>query len=208
MPRFLAAGLALLLASPAAALAQRVRLEVVPDTSSPPLPLVRTPGILRDARWSESLQSSLPVRMRFRVEIWRIRTDWFDALERSFEWETVLEYEPLTDQYVKTEIWNQQPRRVERFETLAALETHLEAGTRILLRPQGTGQYYYTASLNIRTLTDAELDELERFLRGTDDPPRRTLLGRAMRGLLLRFGGMPSDQLETRSRRFSVPPAP
>ncbi|HSR15186.1 MAG TPA: hypothetical protein VLL51_05510, partial [Gemmatimonadales bacterium] len=80
--------LSLLLAVPALATAQgRVQLEVaatVPQVEGGMRrPQVRTPGILRDGRWRETLQNSFPLRMRFRVEIWRVRTDWFDALERS-----------------------------------------------------------------------------------------------------------------------------
>jgi hypothetical protein len=197
--------LLLVLATPVAVQAQRVGLEVSPDTSRPPFPTVRTTGILRDPRWRESLQSALPIRLRFRLEIWQVRPDWFDALDQSFEWETLVEYDPLTDQYTKTVIWRGEVRSLSRFETLDGLEQDLERPTTILLRPRGgAGAYYYTVALTIRTLSEEELDELERFLRGTDDPPRVSVLGRAVRRLLLRFGGMPTQQLEARSGRFRI----
>ncbi|HKP28403.1 MAG TPA: hypothetical protein VJU15_03335, partial [Gemmatimonadales bacterium] len=93
MRRLLQALALIALFVPAPALAQRVKLEVTvsePGPNGARRPIVRTPGILRDQRWVESLQSSFPLRLQYRVEIWRVRTDWFDALERSFEWEVVV----------------------------------------------------------------------------------------------------------------------
>jgi hypothetical protein len=151
--------LTLLSVVPSAVTAQgRVRLEVTASTpanpDSPRQPQVRTPGILQDQRWRETLQSSFPLRMRFRVEIWRVRTDWFDALERSFEWETVVVYEPLADQYAKTVLFGGSPRSFQRFESLQDLERDLEKPNQVNMIPGGPGQYYFTASVQIRTLTD------------------------------------------------------
>jgi len=202
----------LALAVPSMAAAQsRVRLEV---TASEPLaatdprrPQVRTPGILRDPRWLESLQNSFPLRMRYRVEIWRVRTDWFDALERAFEWETVVQYEPLTDQYAKTVLFGGAPRTFQRFQTLQDLERDLEKVNLVNISPAGPGEYYFTASLQIRTLNDEEVEELERFLQGEpnqDQPSEPGAVVRAAKRLLLRFGGMPYEQLEAKSARFTI----
>ena len=197
----------------AAAQEGRVRLEVVlSDTIGPSgtrNPVVRTPGILQDVRWREALQSSFPLRMRFRVEIWRVRTDWFDALERAFEWETVVEYEPLADQYSRTAIWGGSPRQFERLATLQDLERRLEADNRITIAPTGIGEYYFTVTLQIRILTDAEMEDLERFLQGEPVDRERpnapgNFIERTTRRLLLRFGGLPYQELEAKSARFQV----
>jgi len=201
---------ALLLPAPLAA--QRVKLEVTasePGANGARRPILRTPGILRDQRWLESLQSSFPLRLQFRVEIWRVRTDWFDALERSFEWEVVVRYEPLTDEYAKTEAWGGALRRQNRFSTLQDLELDLERGNQIGIAPAGIGEYYFTSTLRIRTLTDEEMEDLERFLQGNPTPEEREqggVLSRAARRLLLRFGGLPFEELEARSVRFIVGP--
>lgn len=202
--------LALLLAGPVTVAAQeRVRLEVAASAAGTPngirRPQVRTPGILRDPRWRETLQNSFPLRMRFRVEIWRVRTDWFDALERSFDWETVVVYEPLADQYAKTVLFGGSPRAFQRFDSLSELEADLEKPSEVNMTPAGPGEHYFTASLQIRTLTDQEVEELERFVQGQpqpDTPDQPGSLLRAMRRLLLRFGGMPFAELEARSPTF------
>ncbi len=212
MRRFLRGLILATLLIPAPALAQRVKLEVAasdPGPNGARRPILRTPGILRDQRWLESLQSSFPLRLQFRVEIWRVRTDWFDALERSFEWEVVVRYEPLTDEYAKTEAWGGALRRQNRFSTLQELELDLERGNQIGIAPAGLGEYYFTATLRIRTLTDEEMEDLERFLQGNPSPAeqeRGSVLSRAARRLLLRFGGLPFEELEARSPRFVVGP--
>jgi len=204
--------LALALAVPSVAAAQsRVRLEVTASEPTTPTaarrPQVRTPGILRDPRWLESLQNSFPLRMQYRVEIWRVRTDWFDALERAFEWEAVVQYEPLTDQYAKTVLFGGSARAFQRFQTLQDLERDLEKVNQVNISPAGPGEYYFTATLQIRTLNDQEVEELERFLQGEPNPDRPAEPGsvsRAAKRLLLRFGGMPYDQLEAKSARFVI----
>jgi len=212
MRRLLRAFVAAALLLPAPLVAQRVQLEV--SVSEPGLngarrPIVRTPGILRDQRWLESLQSSFPLRLQFRVEIWRVRTDWFDALERSFEWEVLVQYEPLTDEYTKAEAWGGALRRQNRFSTLQELELDLERGNQIGIAPAAVGEYYFTSTLRIRTLSDEEMEDLERFLQGNATPQDRqrgSVLSRAARRLLLRFGGLPFEELEARSVRFMVGP--
>ena len=212
MRRFLPMRALLLCLIPWPLLAQRVKLEVAtsePGPNGARRPILRTPGILRDQRWLESLQSSFPLRLQYRVEIWRVRTDWFDALERSFEWEVVVQYYPLTDEYAKAEAWGGALRRQGRFSTLQELELDLERGNQIGIAPAGIGEYYFTATLRIRTLSDEEMEDLERFLQGNPTPEERergSVLSRAARRMLLRFGGLPFEELEARSARFVVGP--
>jgi hypothetical protein len=202
-------------AAPAAA-QERVRLVV---TLSDPVemsgvrtrqPQVGTPYILRDRRWREALENSFPVRLRFRVEIWRVRPDWFDALERSFEWEELIQYEPLAEQYSTLLIFGGSPRgEPERYTTLQQLEGALQRPRKVTIAPAAPGEYYFSASLQIRTLTDEEMEELERFLQGQPSPrdepnPGGSPIGRAARRLLLGIGGLPKQDLEDRSERFRV----
>ena len=91
-------------AGPAAAQApQAVRLTVRLAADSTPAgsraPVVRSENLLGDGRWLSALRSGLPVRLHYRVEVWRSRGGWFDAFERQAEWDVVLRHEPLLDQY-------------------------------------------------------------------------------------------------------------
>ena len=104
--------------------------------------------------------------------------------------------------------WGGALRRQTRFTTLQELELDLERGNQIGIAPAGTGEYYFTATLRIRTLSDEEMEDLERFLQGNPTPEERergSVLGRAARRLLLRFGGLPFEELEAESEAAPVP---
>ena len=70
--------------------------------------------------------------------------------------------------------------------------------------------YYYAASVQVATLSDSDLDELERFLGGDVDQREEggqklgDALGREATRFLLRLAGLPSLRLESRSNRFTV----
>jgi Transcriptional regulator of heat shock gene len=78
------------------------------------------------------------------------------------------------------------------------------------VQPAQTGRYYYTASLEISTLSDSDLDELQRFLEGDLDEVAQgkegvgDALGRGATRFLLRLAGLPSLRLEVRSQTFDV----
>ena len=77
------------------------------------------------------------------------------------------------------------------------------------MRPAQTGRYYYAASLEISTLSDSDLDELQRFLEGDLDAGRDKesvgdAVGRGATRFLLRLAGLPSLRLEVRSLSFDV----
>jgi len=217
MGRRLARLAALVLATAAAppAAAQRVSLAV--STTEPVNPTgAREPrlqlrNLLQDAKWLEMLQSSLPIRLHYRVELWRVRSDWFDALERAYEWQYLIQAEPLTDEYSSTRFdargASELPRR---FSTLRDLDTATVSATQqIRIRPTVPGQYYFVATVQIRTLTDQEMTELERFLQGEAvprdaDPERRSAIGAAFRRWILRVGGLPRENLEAKTGRFMV----
>ena len=203
-------------ARPAAAQApapQAVRLTVRLAADSTPAgsraPVVRSENLLGDGRWLSALRSGLPVRLHYRVEVWRSRGGWFDAFERQAEWDVVLRHEPLLDQYtVLTLVGGRAQER--RYATLDALSAALAFAYQVNVRPAVTGRYYYAASLEISTLSDSDLDELQRFLEGDlgevaqGEEGVGDALGRGATRFLLRLAGLPSLRLEVRSPTFEV----
>ena len=83
--------------APAARLTVRLATDTTPAGSR--APIVRSENLLSDGRWLTALRSGLPVRLHYKVEVWRSRGAWFDAFERQVEWDVVLRHEPLLDQY-------------------------------------------------------------------------------------------------------------
>ena len=204
----------LLLTTTRAALSQnRITLEVAlaeDSTSSGSRdPVLWARDLGSDDRWSSMLRSGFPIRMHFRVELWRDRDVWFDALERQVEWDIVVRREPLLDQYTVNTI---TPAAVgeRRYATLGALTSALEYAYRITIGPAEPGDYYYAGVLGLATLSDTDLEELDRFLRGdlgsaaSGGENLGDAVSRGAKRLLLRLAGLPSLRLEARSERFKV----
>jgi len=213
--RLLAAAL-ILAAAPRGAAAQEaaplrltVRLADDSSASGSRVPVVRSENLLGDGRWLQTLRSGLPVRLHYRVEVWRSRGGWFDAFERQTDWDVVLRHEPLLDQYTLLTIVAGRAQE-RRYATVDALTAALEFSYRINVGPASPGRYYYTATLEISTLSDSDLDELQRFLEGDLDRVAQgnegvgDALGRGATRLLLRLAGLPSLRLEVRSTTFEV----
>jgi Domain of unknown function (DUF4390) len=173
-------------------------------------PVVRSENLLgTTSRWLTALRSGLPVRLHYRVEVWRSRGAWFDTFERQAEWDVLIRHEPLLDQYTLVTFVG-AARQERRYATIDALGAALAFAYQVNVRPAEAGRYYYAASLQVTTLSDSDLDELERFLAG--DMGRAAerngnlgdALGREATRFLLRLAGLPSLRLEARSQPFSV----
>jgi hypothetical protein len=213
----LALGTALATGLPMRAAAQEVqpvRLLVTLAPDSTPrgsrAPIVRSENLLvGESRWLVALRSGLPVRLHYRVEVWRSQEGWFDSFARQVEWDVVVRHEPLLDQYTMLTLVGAR-RQERRYATLDALGAALAFAYQINVRPEERGGYYYAASLQVSTLSDADLDELERFLAGQansgtpDEGGFGDALGRGATRFLLRLAGLPSLRLEARSPRFQV----
>ncbi len=202
--------LALAPALPVTAQTPRVSLSV---TLSPPVtptgarrPRVQVRDLLADPRWSQALiEQSFPLRLSFRLEIWRSREGWIDEFQRAAEWSTVIQFEPLEEQFHVTRLFLSGPEEF-RFATRDSLERWIRSINEVDALPQGTGTFYYNVTLTITALSDADMEELDRFLNGDVGPPKPSQgsLGRSVRRFLLRVAGLPWDELELRSDKFRI----
>jgi len=210
---FVTAAAALAPAGVAAQAAPPVRLEVrltVPSPSGSRTPIVQSKNLLGDERWVSALRSGLPVRLHYRLEVWRSRDGWFDNFERQTQWDVVVRHEPLLDQYSLLTIVGGRGQE-RRYATLDALSAALGFSFQVKVQPGLSGRYYYAATLEISTLSDSDLDELRRFLEGDPDDPGGKgkvgdVLGRGATRLLLRIAGLPTLRLEARSEGFEIRP--
>ena len=190
-----------------------VRLRIALTDSAPNgarAPIIRSENMLGStSRWLAALRSGLPVRLHYRVEVWRSRGAWFDTFERQVEWDVLVRHEPLLDQYTLLTLVG-AARQERRYATLDALGAALAFAYQVNVRPAEAGRYYYAASLQVGTLSDSDLDELERFLAGDldreedEDGSLGDALGRGATRFLLRLAGLPSLRLEARSGHFTV----
>jgi hypothetical protein len=208
-----ALSLALLAAAPAAESAAQdtttvsLELRLSGDSTSPTRdPIVRTRNLLADTPWLSTLREGLPVRLAYRLEVWRTRPGWLDALERQVEWAVVVRHEPLLDQFSVVRLF--PPNRVQqnRYATPGALAAALGRGYQFQVTPSEPGRYYYTVALTVTTLSDSDLEEFERVLKGelTDNGKGGSNIAKRARRLVLRLAGLPTLNLTAESERFAI----
>jgi hypothetical protein len=202
-------GLGWVVATPASAQSARVGLSVQlgPDTLPRHVRYARVQvrSLLSDRTWSDALGQAFPIRLGFRMEIWKSRDGWIDEFQRATEWSTVIQYEPLQDQYRVTELLLSGPVE-SRFSTREELARWIGITREVDALPVGGGTFYYDVKLRISALSDEDMEELEQFLAGapTNSRPERSSLGRSLRRFLLRLAGLPGEELSVRTEQFRV----
>ena len=118
-----------------------------------------------------------------------------------------IRHEALFDQYTVTTPRAQGAAEVS-LATWEALDRHLSREALILARPGGRGTYYFHVRLEVTTLSTADLDELERFVRGestTTDRERNPTSRSVLQFLMRMTGGLQSERVEQRTEKFVVP---
>jgi uncharacterized protein DUF4390 len=210
--RFLLIGLLLAAAPLGAQGSARVHMNIglTPDTSGKTFhPVVRTEDLVTDPRVGSMLASGFPVRLHYRLQIYRSRDAWFDAFVRQTEWDLVIRHEPLLDQYQVAEVFR-SAQRAYRYAGREAMTAGLAIPREVRVGPRDGGEYYYLVSLEVSTLSDSDIKELEQFLSGdvgpaaTGSEPVGSAVTNAIRRLLLSVSGLPSLRIEKRSDPFTV----
>ena len=165
-------------------------------------PLVRAQGLLADPGLRDALDSGLPLRIRFRVELWEKAV--FDRLVGTHRAALAVLQDPLDGAYTLD-----NGRAEQRFRSLAEVEAAVEGAFAATLHPTRRGRFYYIAVLEIETLSLSDLEELQRWLRGEARPAvqGRRSVGRAvesgLRRAVVRVIGLPTRKYEARSATFS-----
>lgn len=178
-------------------------LSVSPDAGKEPV--LRVGPVLQDASLEKAARSGLPLRLRFRIELWRDR--WIDALVHSESWIAVLVYDPLSQSYLVRAQSDSGPAR--RFTTYGAAADAAEAARSPAPGPTRPGRYYYTASLRVETLSLSDLEELENWLKGDLGPAvgGKTSLPKALsdglKRALIRVLGLPARIYDARTHTFT-----
>ena len=180
-------------------------LSVGPDASVGHRGVLRVRDILADKELEAAVRSGLPLRVRFRVELWR--DGFIDDLIATEHWTSVVTFDALSERYV---VRTRADARARVFPDFAAARAAIETAYVVGLRPQQRGRYYFTGSADIETLSLSDLEELERWLKGELQPAvsgDRSIpgaIGQGARRLFIRVLSLPERRLEARSERFRV----
>jgi hypothetical protein len=192
-----AAGAAAQASPPAPSLTVTLRSEV---------PRVQSTGLLADGRFVALMRSGFPLRLHYRLELWRVRSSWFDQFVREVPWDAVARHDPLADDFVLIRTGGS----VTRYATPEDLARALEIPYTIPLHPPtgNNGRFYFLCRLEVTTLNDTDLEELSRWLKGDVGPAVSgegnfgEALVRGAQRLLVRIAGLPRQRLEARSATF------
>jgi hypothetical protein len=195
--------LALLGLTTAGASAQAPALTVSANDRAP---RVQVTGLLGDGAYVGLMRSGFPLRLHFRLELWQVRSSWFDRFVRELTWDAVARHDPLADDYVLLRAGGRLTRHPSADDLAAALALPY----RIALTPPDSGRhrYYYLCRLEVTTLNDTDLAELERWLRGdvgsavSGEGDFGEALARGAQRVLVRIAGLPRLTLEGRSPPF------
>jgi hypothetical protein len=190
------------LVAAAAGEAQAPPIAITVDGDAPTL---RVGDVLGDPAMEELLRSGLPLRMRFRTELWRDR--FFDELVEHITWNVVLIFEPLEARFLVGRADADAP---DSYASYAAARAAIETSYFPPMAPARSGRFYYLATLEIETLSLSDLEELGHWLRGELAPAvggRRSVtgaLGTGLRRLLIRVLDLPARRYNARSERFEI----
>ena len=189
----------------AAPLGAQTALAVAPSETDRS-PIVAVGPVLAEAELSEALRSGLPVRMRFRTELWR--DELIDDLVADDDFVIVLRYEPIERRY---ELYDgRSSSAAGYYSSYARVRAALETTYAPDIRPRARGRYYYLASLEVETLALSDLDELESWLRGELTPAVSGggsvlgAIGNGAKRVFIRVLGLPARRLEARSPVFRI----
>lgn len=168
------------------------------------VPRVQSTALLADGRFVALMRSGFPLRLHYRLEMWRVRASWFDQFQREVSWDAVARHDPLADDFVLIRTGGS----TSRYATPEELTRALEIPYTIQLRPPGGGRFYFICRLEVSTLNDTDLQELSRWLRGDVGPAVSgegnfgEALVRGAQRVLVRIAGLPRQRLEARSPTF------
>ncbi|MEX2282776.1 MAG: DUF4390 domain-containing protein [Gemmatimonadota bacterium] len=186
--------------------AQTTAPSLATDPAAGHQPLLRLDGFFADRDLQRAVESGLPLRVRVRVELWKDR--FIDQLTGNQTWNAVLSYDPLEKTFRVRSFGN--PSIDRQLPSYTDARAALEAARTFSLRPLSSGRYYYTATIEVETLSLSDLEELERWLQGqlkpavSGDRSVPDAIGDGAKRLLIRVLALPTKTQELRTPRFRV----
>jgi len=165
-----------------------------------PVANVALHDLLADDRFVNAMESGFPLYVAYRVELKQPRSLW-DRTVTAVEWEYVVLFDPVRERFNL-----EDAEGTEVLQDREALRLRLERVFVVELEPDAAGEFYYRASVDARTLSDEDVDEVFAWLKGENvdaaRPQRPGFLTRAARRVLVQVAPLPRLQLEAQTPKF------
>ena len=162
------------------------------------------------------VRNGFPMQLNYRLELWAARR-LFDNVLASVDWKVLLRYDALNEQYRVFRVDSTRSdsttriRQLGIFSNVGDARAELERTMRVMLPASPrAGRQYYRAVLDVQTLSNDDLDEMQRWLRGELRPAVRgeknpgTAIGRGVQRVFVRLLGE-ARHLEARTPSFRIP---
>jgi hypothetical protein len=174
-------------------------------------PLVRATNMLAGDRIRELLNAGFPARFQFRVELWS-EGRFFDTFEKAGEYTLLVRYLPAERLYEVTHVQDDRAFSLGRFAAVADAERAIgramaaPVSARAIPRRQ-----YYQATLTVEVLSEKDIDEVARWLKGDIEPGitgkanPASAVTRGVRALATRLLGGEKAEYEATTPPFRIP---
>lgn len=173
-------------------------------------PVVQAVNMLAGERIQNLLLAGFPARFQFRVELWSDR--FFDALEDAAEFDVFAQFLPVEKVYEVIQVQDERKLSLGKFASVADAQRAIGRPTlAALAAARSTRAQYYHATLLVEVLSEKDLDEVGRWLRGDIEPGitgranPASILTRGIRTIASRLLGGEKLEYEATSARFRVP---
>jgi hypothetical protein len=173
-------------------------------------------GVVADTAMLLLVRNGFPMQLNYRLELWAARR-LFDNVLASVEWKVLLRYDALNEQYRVFRVDSTRfdsttrIRQLGIFSNVADATAEVERAMRVMLPASSrAGRQYYRVVLDVVTLSNDDLDEMQRWLRGELRPAVRgernpgTAIGRGVQRVFVRLLGE-ARHLEARTPSFRAP---
>ena len=180
-----------------------LRFNILPGTGEA---VVEINDLLSDESLVEAVTSGLPLRIRLRIQLWK--DGFFDSQKGQYEWRATVLFDRLTRRF-QIQTSHRAGAEVE-VNTLEEAKKALQMTLEIPLRPRESGDYYYSALVEMETLSLSDLEEVQRWLQGelvsavAGEGDVDGALAKGARRVLVRMLGLPAKRFTGQSEKFRV----
>ena len=168
--------------------------------------------MLAGDRIQKLLLAGFPARFHFRLELWSKGRFFLDQLEGAAEWDVWARYLPAEHVYEVLQVQNERALSLGKFAEVAYAELAIGRPNAAAIRARASSRrQYYQATLVVEVLSERDLDEVARWLKGDVEPGitgganPASILSRGVRTLASRLLGGEKIEYEATGPTFRIP---